>query len=259
MRKFKRELEDIDLDINDLLYDDSIEDKILSPEEERKIRLRHRMTAVALILVVGVILSSILLGNNSSAKKDNTTKQAGETEQAEQEQTQTPEDDFDFDTENYPEITELVQLYYKARLTGDMSSIEKYVDNIEDVNMSDIKANNQFIKKYNNIECYLKPGLDQDTYVVYVYYEIKFKNIETLAPGIDVLYVIRDSDTGSVFIHNGANANADIKSYIDALTQDEEVSALYERANNALNEAIQADQALSDFYNALKEGAHNEE
>lgn len=251
MSRLKKKLEETDLDIADL-FDYDIEDKILTPEEERKRKIQHRATAVAMVLAVIVIIFAIVIssrdGKNEKTKVVEKQTSEDQTEKTAETKANVLEDD------QYPEITELVQLYFSAKLTGDTSSIEKYVDNIEDVNMEEIKASNEYIKKYENIECYTKSGLYDNTYVVFAYYEIKFKNIDTLAPGIDVLYVIRDEETGSVYIHNGATANADIKTYIEALGQDEDVAALCETTNNALQEALNSDSALNEFYNALKQG-----
>jgi hypothetical protein len=257
MSKLKKELKNRNVDINEVInYGDNIEDRVLSPQEERMIRLRHRVTAVALLLVICVIVTTIVFGGRNVKKNKKTveTKVAVTTTEAPTEEPTT----LKFDSEQYPDITDLVQLYYGARLKGDTASIAKYVDNIEEVDMDSIKASNEYIKKYKNIECYLKPGLDENTFVVYAYYEIEFKNIETLAPGIDVLYVIMDKETGSYFIHNGAAANADIASYINTLNEDPEVKKLYEDTNNAFNQALQSDKNLNDFYNALKEGKKSE-
>lgn len=253
MSRLKKKLEETDLDMADL-FDYDIEDKILTPEEERKRKIQHRAAAVAMILAVVVIVVSIVISSGDE-NKEKKTKIAKETQTTVVVEEKTQANVLRED--QYPEITELVQLYYSAKLTGDTASIEKYVDNIEDVDMAQVKASNEYIKKYKNIQCYTKTGLYDNTYVVFAYYEIKFKNIETLAPGIDVLYVIRDKETGSVFIHNGATANADIKTYIEALGQDEDVANLYAQVNSALQDALNADSALNDFYNALRQGTVN--
>lgn len=256
MSRLKKKLSQTDLNLSDL-YNDSIEDKILSREEEQRKKAQHMAAIFAgvltLVLVVGVIAMSITGKEKSGGGK-----------LVESLETTTPEITTKLVTnellnEKYPEISELIQLYYKARLTGDSASLEKYIDNIEEVNMEQIKAQNQYIKKYTNIECYTKMGLYDNTYVVFAYYEIKFKNIDTTAPGIDVLYVIRDEETGLVYLHNGATANVDIQNYVEALKNDEDVKALFEETNKALNDALESDSNLKLFYDSLVNAAKSDD
>ena len=258
MSRLTRKLEETDLEIDDLYDydDDSIEDKTFTPEEEKRRRIQHIATVIAMVLVVAVIGSSIAMNPKDDKKKTSTKKPVVEQSTISAE-APTEATGNTLNSEQYPEITELVQLYYQARLTGDTASIQKYVDNIEDVDMNQVKASNEYIKKYKNIECYTKIGLEENAYVVFARYDIKFKNIETLAPGIDVFYVIRDEETGSVFIHNGATANTDIKTYIEALEQESDVMALYEEVNVAFQEALNADASLNEFYTALTQGTVN--
>lgn len=258
MSRLTKKLEETDLDIDDLYDydDDSIDSKTLTPEGNKRRRLQHIVAAVAMVLVVAVIGSSIVM-HPKDDKKEPVNKEQQVEQSTSSVETVAESTENTLNAEQYPEIAELVQLYYQARLTGDIASIQKYVDNIEDVDMNQVKASNEYIKKYKNIECYTKVGLEENTYVVFARYDIKFKNIETLAPGIDVFYVIRDEETGSVFIHNGATANTDIKTYIEALEQEADVIALYEEVNTAFQEALNADAALNEFYTALTQGTIN--
>lgn len=253
MSRLKKKLDESDLDITDL-FDDSIEDKILTPEEERRKKIQHRLTAIAMCLAIVVIVGAIGISLNDTKDGDGST---GKDKKSTVKQSETAAEVTAnlLKEDQYPEITELVQLYYDAKLKGDTASLEKYVDNIEEVNMEEIEASNEYIESYENIECYTKLGLYDNTYVVFVYYEIGFWNIQTPAPGIDVLYVIRDEEVGSVFIHNGATANADIKNYISALKQDADVVELLEKADNALKEALKADSDLNNLYKALRKGS----
>ncbi len=38
------------------------------------------------------------------------------------------------------------------------------------------------IECYNNLTCYTKDGIDPNTYYLYVCYDVKFKDIDTMAP-----------------------------------------------------------------------------
>lgn len=256
MSRLKKKLSQTDIDLSDLI-NDKPEYKILTEEEERQKKMQHMSAIVAgvitIVLVAGVIVFNSL--GNKGAKGGKLLQQLETTSQV---PTTNPMTN-DLLNEKYPEISELIQLYYKAKLTGDSTSLSKYIDNIEEVDMDQIKAQNKYVKKYNNIECYTKMGLYDNTYVVFVYYEIKFKNIDTTAPGIDVLYVIRDEETGLVYLHNGATANVDIKNYVEALKNDKDVKELFEETDAALKEAIESDPSLKDFYKSLVKGSKNED
>lgn len=258
MSRLKKKLDESNLDITDLFDDDSIEDRVLSKEDERKKKIQNRITVLAMLLAVVVIIGTVVISqqDDSEKKADNKGGNKGTTVQNAVETTSEPTSNLLVEDE-YPEITELIQLYYDAKLKGDTAQIEKYVDNIEEVNMEEIEVRNESVESYENIECYTKLGLYDNTYVVFVYYEIAFKNIDTLAPGIDVIYVIRDEETGSVYIHNGATANNDINNYVQALAKDEDVAELLDRTNKALEQALKEDSALNDFYKALNKGTDN--
>ena len=45
-------------------------------------------------------------------------------------------------------------------------------------------TNADYIEEYRNVEVYTKPGLDENTYVVFASYDLKFKDVETPAPGL---------------------------------------------------------------------------
>ena len=231
MGRLKKKLDETDLVYSDLFDDeDTIEDRFLTKEEENKKKRQHLLAVFAGILAVAVLVSAFVINSRKSNNTGNTdTKVTKNVETTAEVSTQGSE----LVADKYPEITELITMYYDAKLKGDTTAIAKFVDNLEDVDMDAINASNKYVKKYKNIECYTKPGLDENTYVVFVYYEIKFKNIKTTAPGIDILYVMRDPETSLVYIHNGATSNNEIKNYILAMENDEDVAKLYKETDEA--------------------------
>lgn len=85
------------------------------------------------------------------------------------------------------DIDELVNKYYTAISSCDIESLQECVDDIGDITAESLEAMAQYIEAYENIECYVKPGLDDNSYIIYVYYENKILNIDTLAPGAATL------------------------------------------------------------------------
>lgn len=59
----------------------------------------------------------------------------------------------------------------------------------------------QYVEAYQSISCYVKQGLDDKSYLVSVYLEMKLNGIDTVAPGLSTFYVQTKED-GSLYINN---------------------------------------------------------
>ena len=207
-------------------------------KKKSKIRIDMVIAAiVALVLVVCVIFMIVHFVGKSNT---NSSREAANNA---------------LQDEKYPEISDVVSHYLKAFLIKDPAErrkeLARYVDNMGAIDDSDI-GYKDYIQSYSDIECYTKNGLKPNTYVVYAYSQTKFKNIATAAPSLDVLYVIVDSKTGNVYVHNGIKSNDEIDKYIKEVSQDDDVVALKKDVENELNEACESDKYLKDFITKLK-------
>ncbi|MCR5430574.1 MAG: hypothetical protein K6E58_05030 [Eubacterium sp.] len=207
-------------------------------KKKKKIRIDMIIAAiVAIILVVCVIFMIVHFASKSSS---NTAKEASENA---------------LQDEKYPEISDVVSHYLKAFLIKDSNKrhqeLARYVDNMGAIDEGEI-GYKDYITSYSDIECYTKNGLKPNTYVVYAYSQTKFKNIATAAPSLDVLYVIVDSKTGNVYVHNGIKSNSDIAKYIAEVSKDNDVVALKKDVQKELNEACESDKYLKDFITKLQ-------
>ncbi|MCD8119541.1 MAG: hypothetical protein LUE29_08695 [Lachnospiraceae bacterium] len=149
------------------------------------------------------------------------------------------------------EIQELIETYYAAIRTGDLDQLSLILDVVDEDVQSDVAFGTEYIEDYESIVCYTKDGLETDSYVVYAYSEIKFVNIETPAPSIDILYIMKDSVADTYYIHNGIG-DTEIAEYITEVTNSEDVQALFEETNEKLKNACAADEALSLFCQSLE-------
>ena len=148
------------------------------------------------------------------------------------------------------EIVELVKHYYKAVNKCDTITLENILDSSDGIDIERLKSQSQYIEGYNNIKCYVKNGLKDDEYIVYVYYEIKILDIATQAPGAEVLYVVKSSD-GSYKICNNIQDNADVKKLIDKLSKSKDVEKFNSDVDKKMTEACEKDEDLKKFYDAL--------
>ena len=112
-------------------------------------------------------------------------------------------------------------------------------------------SNASYIENYSNVTVYTKQGLTEDSFVVFVSYDLKFTDVETAAPGLSQLYVMKN-DEDRFIIHND-DSNEEINAYMAEVTQDADVQALITEVETRLNEAMDADPELKAFEEQLGE------
>ncbi len=207
-------------------------------KKKKKIRFDMIIAAVVALVLIGCVIFMIVHFANESSS--NASRDASNNA---------------LQDEKYPEISDVVKHYLNAFLIKDSAKRRKelstYVDNMGAIDDSEI-GYKDYIVSYSDIECYTKNGLKPNTYVVYAYSQTKFKNIATAAPSLTTLYVIVDSKTGKVYVHNGIKSNSDIAKYIAEVSKDDDVMALKRDVQKELNEACESDRFLKDFINKLQ-------
>lgn len=153
-----------------------------------------------------------------------------------------------------PEINELISDYYKAYQDGDVKKLKKYAHPISKHEQSYIKMFSEYVEKYQNLKCYTKQGLDDKSYLVSVYLEIKFKDVDTVAPGLDFFYVTTDDD-GKLYIDNlysqfnllnqEQDLDKNVKELIDNFELEDDVLALQKDVQQRYEDAVKSDEKLA--------------
>ena len=110
----------------------------------------------------------------------------------------------------------------------------------------------KFIQDYEDITCYTKPGMTEDSYVVYVTFKVKYKRTDTLAPGLLWCYVVKNGDNGYIIRENVLGDEAD---YVAKMNQTEDVKLLSSQINQQLKEALESDTILASYYQEMRNGA----
>lgn len=192
-----------------------------------------------IVLVIGLVSRWGVENSGSTTKVNSNTKEVYKDI-----------DDLEVQQDKISEINTLITNYYTALVAGDVTTLSTLVDDSADVNQNQIEKG--IVESFNNISCYTVKGLEEDTLVGFVYWEVKFVNTETLAPGIDTFYFIKDDDTNSYIIKTISDGE---KSYINTITQNEQIKALFEDTNNKFNTAVNSDEQLKKVYNYFVENA----
>ena len=151
------------------------------------------------------------------------------------------------------EISNLVSAYFDARLTCDLQTMASLVTEVENIDVVEMQAKQRLIQQYENVECYTVDGVEKGEYLTYVYSEIKFTGIDTAAPGLDRLYIITD-DEGNLRVETGA-FKTEVEELIEQTDQSEDVLQFINTVNTKLEEAINNDDDLREFYANLNGGS----
>lgn len=151
------------------------------------------------------------------------------------------------------EISDLVSAYFDARLTCDLQTMTSLVTEVENIDVVEMQAKQRLIQQYENVECYTVDGIKKGEYLTYVYSEIKFTGIDTAAPGLDRLYIVTDKE-GNMRIETGA-FRTEVQELIEKTDQSEDVVQFINTVNTKLEEAINNDENLREFYSNLNGGS----
>ena len=192
-----------------------------------------------------VLLAVVIFFSNMVAKEDK-TPQGGQT-------AQTGLGTEEFEVDANPQVSNLIGEYFDFYAKGDVDSIEQIAYPITDSEKSYIKMFSKYLEKYENIKCYTKDGAADGEYVVFVSHDMKFKDIETGAPGLSSFYVRKDED-GAVHIDNAysqynqtkkeTKTDEKISTLLAESGQSKDMTKLLEEIQQGYDSALEKDQAL---------------
>lgn len=166
------------------------------------------------------------------------------------EPTPTPLPVYDIIVGGHQEIDKFFQDYYVAWNSCDYDLLKNLTTNPENtIPLLDLKKETRFLDDIRDTTCYVTKSYEDNSYIVYVYYEIKYVNIKTTLPRLDKFYLITDSD-GNLKIFN-SEMDETLKAYFDERDQDSVVSGIIESTNDKAKAALEKDESLRVYVEAL--------
>lgn len=138
----------------------------------------------------------------------------------------------------HPEVTKAVQDYYTR-----------------------LAENTDFVEGYHNVQAFTKAGKYEGTYVAFVRYDMKIKDIYTEVPGLGTLYVEPDEDTKILQVNTHV-VDEEIKDYVRTVAAHGDVKELMSGIQTDYANAVASDallqEALQDLKNAYEDSTGNE-
>ena len=215
--------------------------------------LDHRKVFLAVVLLIAVLALVITLIVKGTSKKPATE----EGTEVKVEQQQEPVEENPLETDAYEEINTLILKYFHGLSTGDIPLVEDVVDVLSDEEIKVIEKKKDYVESYNDIVCYTKKGLEDNTFVVFASYEMKFYNIATPAPGIMALYVFQGED-GDYRIFNG-DASEELTDYVLQLAAEDDVASVIADVDARYQQIVEENEDLGKFAQAMLEAQKDAE
>ena len=120
------------------------------------------------------------------------------------------------------EITEAVRRYYEERT-----------------------AQSPFAEGYENLKTYTKRGKYKDTYLAFVRYDMKIKDIYTMAPGLEILYIEPEEETGELCVEEEL-PDEGTRDAAQLLASQEDAGQLMAEVQAAYDQAVASDAILAE-------------
>jgi len=162
------------------------------------------------------------------------------------------EDSWEITDEITSEIEALIQKYYTVEDLNEevlVSDTEKEQKKAK----QEITAKRDGIESYQDIKVIIRKGLEKDTYIAFTTYKTRFINIETLAPGMSVLYIVPNEE-GKLGVQD-IPKDKNLEEHINDLLAEKEIAAMVEKVNAGFSKAIDKDENLKTFVEKLSEEA----
>lgn len=195
---------------------------------------RRRMTGIAvcvLLAVTAVAAGAVYRGEKAARdREEQTVPVQSEDVQTENKGWREAESN-PLREETDSEITEAVRRYYEERT-----------------------AQSPFAEGYENLKTYTKRGKYKDTYLAFVRYDMKIKDIYTMAPGLEILYIEPDEETGELCVEEEM-PDQETREAAQLLASQEDAGQLMTEVQAAYDGAVASDAILAEALSDLEEAS----
>lgn len=236
----------------------------MSKENQTKNILTDYRIYIGIIIILLIIIAVLLKGGGEKEEKIGEEQQqsvqeetGGDQPEAEDGEQPEAEPENPLEENTHASIDRLVTKYCQCIASGDVETLESIVDVISEEDKERVRSRAAIIESSDNITCYTKNGPEEDSYIVFVCYDMKLKDVETTAPDILCLYVGPNGEDGRK-IHYGT-IDESMQAYVEELAKDPEVQALYDDVNARYKAALESDEMLANFIQRLNGQVSEEE
>ena len=147
-----------------------------------------------------------------------------------------------YEENKYPNVTALMESYYKAVMDGDADAAAAKCDVLPDQERYRIEEMAQYYQSFSDFNVYTKKGYQENSYVVLVTFDITFTGVSTPAPSLESTYVCTN-ESGSLYI-NKSELSDDEQAYFLEMSSQPDVEELTSKISAEYNKALESDPQL---------------
>ena len=206
---------------------------------------RYSKIIMPIVLVICVVVTvAIAINANKKDETDKETVEATDEVNIANMLDSVPEVPLERDA--VPEINELIDKYYTAMVEGDTDTMNQLMYKLDETEILRAQETSKYIESYPTLEVYTKPGPKENTYMAYVYTEVKFYDYDEPIPGMTVYYVCQD-ENGDYYLNEDGEENEDVLNYMRELSLQDDVIDLNNKVAAAYNDMVAEDEVLREF------------
>lgn len=158
-------------------------------------------------------------------------------------------EDADLALNEDEKINQLISDYFEAKKTVNMEALTMLVSDVNQIDREKFTTMAAYVEDYQNIDCYVIKNEETDACRVYVKYDMKLKNIDTLAPCLSAFYVTTTSEGGYAIYLSALDETQE--DFISAADKNMEIIDLKEEVSDSLQAAIEKDASFKQFYQKM--------
>ena len=158
---------------------------------------------------------------------------------------------YELQQDAVPELLALVQSYCEAKedcdpvLLARVFGVDSMTEEEEAAQREKMELVEASVKGYENISCYSIEGPEPDSYVIFPYFEIRFRETDVRMPQLTWGYARKGVD-GQYYIE--AEADGEIQACIALAGQQEDAARLLEQVKQQQQAAVESDAYLQEIY-----------
>lgn len=213
--------------------------------------LKHSMIIFPVIVCAAVAVTvTIALSAKDAGEREGTNESGAATNSTMETENGPVIDDVPLVENTNEAVQTLILSFYNAAALGDMETLATLCDEIPDEQYFQYQELAKYIEYYPAIEIYTKPGYEEGSTLVFVYFRQVFVNHDEEFPGWQGFYLCTNEE-GNLYIKLSAFSEEQ-NDYVAAVSTQDDVIAFNNRVSVEYNELLLEKPEWAEYMDEMK-------